>query len=113
MLIVLGVAEIVRLILRFTHILPAPSPASEKAFIAAGFVCFAAILFFCIWGIVSATHVRSTSYEITLDKGGGKLEELNIALVADLHLGQLSVSVHQNHKNHYSSFSCLSLQLNK
>ena len=86
-LIVLGVAEIVRLILRFTHILPAPSPASEKAFIAAGFVCFAAILFFCIWGIVSATHVRSTSYEITLDKGGGKLEELNIALVADLHLG--------------------------
>ena len=42
---------------------------------------------FCIWGIISAVRVRSTSYEITINKDGGKLDELNIALIADLHLG--------------------------
>lgn len=87
MIIVLGVAELIRLILHFAHIIPAEILASGKAFVITGFICIAAITFLCIWGIISAVHVRTTSYEININKGGGKLDELNIALVADLHLG--------------------------
>lgn len=59
----------------------------EKLFAAVGFACIIVIAFFCIWGVISAVHVRSTSYDVTIDKDGGKLDELNIALAADLHLG--------------------------
>ena len=86
-IIVLGVAEFIRLILHFTHIIPTQIPASGKTFVITGFICIAAITFLCIWGIISAVHVRTTSYEININKDGGKLDELNIALVADLHLG--------------------------
>ncbi|MEI3266073.1 MAG: metallophosphoesterase [Frisingicoccus sp.] len=87
MIIVLGVAELIRLILHAAHIISAEIPASGKTFVITGFICIAAITFLCIWGIISAVHVRTTSYEININKDGGKLDELNIALVADLHLG--------------------------
>lgn len=86
-IIVLGAAELIRLILHFTHIIPSETLAARKTFVVAGLICIAAIAFFCIWGIISAVRVRSTSYEITINKDGGKLDELNIALIADLHLG--------------------------
>ena len=86
-ILVLGAVEIIRVILYFTHIVPTEILAAGKTFVITGFLCIIVIAFFCIWGIVSAVHVRSTSYEITIEKDGGKLEELNIALAADLHLG--------------------------
>lgn len=86
-IIILGAVELIRLILHITHAVPFETLTDRKIFIATGLICIAAIAFFCIWGIISAVHVRSTNYEITIDKNGGKLDELNIALVADLHLG--------------------------
>ncbi len=86
-IIVLGTAELIRLFLHITHLLPAGPSGSGKAFVITGFICIASITFFCVWGVISAVHIRSTDYEITIDKDGGKLDELNIALIADLHLG--------------------------
>ena len=86
-IIILGAVELIRLILHITHTVPFETLTDRKNFIVTGLICIAAIAFFCIWGIISAVHVRSTNYEITINKNGGKLDELNIALVADLHLG--------------------------
>lgn len=86
-IIILGAVELIRLILHITHTVPFETLTDRKIFIVTGLICIAAIAFFCIWGIISAVHVRSTNYEITINKNGGKLDELNIALVADLHLG--------------------------
>ncbi len=86
-ILVLGVAECLRLFLHFTRFVPEEFLASRKTFAAVGFACIIVIAFFCIWGVISAVRVHSTSYDITIDKDGGKLDELNIALAADLHLG--------------------------
>ena len=86
-IIILGAVELIRLILHITHTVPFETLTDRKIFIVTGLICVAAIAFFCIWGIISTVHVRSTNYEITINKNGGKLDELNIALVADLHLG--------------------------
>ncbi len=86
-IIILGAVELIRLILHITHTVPFETLTDRKIFIVTGLICIAAIAFFCIWGIINAVHVRSTNYEITINKNGGKLDELNIALVADLHLG--------------------------
>lgn len=87
MILVLGAAELSRWILYFTHILPVETLTSKKTFILSGLICIIAISFFCIWGIINAVHIRNTGYELTISKDGGKLSELNLVLVADLHLG--------------------------
>lgn len=86
-ILTLGIAELIRLILKFSKIVPADILASRRLFMLSGSVCMAVIIVLSLWGIYSATHVRDTCYEISIDKDGGKLDELDIALAADLHLG--------------------------
>jgi len=52
-----------------------------------GGICAFAVLGICVWGIRNARTIHVTPYEITVNKDGGKLESLDIILVADLHLG--------------------------
>lgn len=86
-ILTLGIAELIRLILKFSKIVPADILASRRLFMLSSSVCMAVIIVLSLWGIYSATHVRDTCYEISIDKDGGKLDELDIALAADLHLG--------------------------
>ena len=53
----------------------------------AGAVCLLAILAVSVYGVINARVIRTTPYEVTIDKDGGKLSKLNIVLVADMHLG--------------------------
>lgn len=54
---------------------------------AAGGVCGAVVLALCGWGMYNARVIHVTPYEITVKKGGGTREDLNLVLIADLHLG--------------------------
>lgn len=54
---------------------------------AVGGVCAAAVIAVSIWGICNARIIHVTPYEITVNKNGGAIKDLNIVLVADLHLG--------------------------
>lgn len=54
---------------------------------AAGAICAAAMAVLSGWGVYNARLIHVTPYEITVDKDGGNLDELNAVLVADLHLG--------------------------
>lgn len=46
-----------------------------------------AVLVLSAWGIYNARIIHVTPYDITVNKDGGKLENLNVVLAADLHLG--------------------------
>lgn len=60
---------------------------SRRTFVCAGAVCLLAILAVSVYGVINARVIRTTPYEVTIDKDGGKLSKLNIVLVADMHLG--------------------------
>lgn len=50
-------------------------------------VCAVTALGLIVFGIYNARIIHVTPYDITVDKNGGRLENLNVVLVADLHLG--------------------------
>lgn len=54
---------------------------------AAGGICAVAVLGLSAWGAYNARIIQVTPYEITVNKDGGRLENLNVVLAADLHLG--------------------------
>lgn len=52
-----------------------------------GGVCVVTVVILSAWGIYNAHIIHVTPYDITVNKTGGKLENLNVVLTADLHLG--------------------------
>lgn len=52
-----------------------------------GGICAVAVLVLSAWGIYNARIIHVTPYDITVNKDGGRLENLNVVLAADLHLG--------------------------
>ena len=60
---------------------------SDKTFVTAGTICIIIIATVSIWGAVNARIIRTTNYTIDIDKKVEKMDDLRIALVADLHLG--------------------------
>ncbi len=52
-----------------------------------GGICAAIVMILSAWGIYNARIIHVTPYEITVNKAGGRLENLNVVLAADLHLG--------------------------
>ena len=54
---------------------------------AAGGLCAMVVLVLSAWGAYNARIIQVTPYEITVNKDGGRLENLNVVLAADLHLG--------------------------
>lgn len=54
---------------------------------AAGGICAVVVLVLSAWGAYNARIIQVTPYEITVNKDGGRLENLNVVLAADLHLG--------------------------
>ena len=52
-----------------------------------GVVCAVIITTVSIYGIINAEIYRQTKYDISVDKKAGKLDSLNVVLIADLHLG--------------------------
>lgn len=54
---------------------------------AAGGICAVVVLGLSAWGAYNTRIIQVTPYEITVNKDGGRLENLNVVLAADLHLG--------------------------
>ena len=52
-----------------------------------GAVCAVIISTVSIYGVLSAGNIHTTKYNISVDKKAGNMKELNVVLVADLHLG--------------------------
>ncbi len=46
--------------------------------------CIAAV---SLYGAINARFIHTTKYEVEVNKDGGKLDQLNLVLIADIHLG--------------------------
>lgn len=80
-------ADLIRLILLpFRRKLP-EGVFSRRMHAAAGGVVFSLVVLFSVYGIFHAHDTKVTSYNVSVNKSGGSLDSLKIALIADTHLG--------------------------
>ena len=66
---------------------PKEKLSSRKVFVTSGAFCILLILSLSVLGYVNARNIRTTHYEVTVDKSCQDLSSLRIVLAADLHLG--------------------------
>ena len=60
---------------------------SRAAKIISGILVIAVSASTLAYGFINARIVRTTNYDITVDKDGGSIDDLNLVLLADLHMG--------------------------
>ena len=90
-LMTLGIADGLRLLLKYP-LRNFAFPGRELLFsnmgtAVVGAVCAVIISTVSIYGVLSAGNIHTTKYNISVDKKAGNMKELNVVLVADLHLG--------------------------
>ncbi len=87
-LMIIGICDIIRLIMRKSRKTPKKEPVLTRGkFIAIGTFCFLSILAVAIYGGIQARTIYNTSYEVNVDKNGNKIDNLNIVVVSDQHMG--------------------------
>lgn len=87
LILFIGIADLVKIALRRSHVLKDDLYKSKKAFGIVGlFVCIG-IVSMSVYGIINAQIIRTTKYDITVDKACAAGDEMKIVLMADTHLG--------------------------
>ncbi len=81
------IADIIRMILLRIPRIDKRKLRSRRTFVTAGTCCIVLIAAVSLGGAANARVVRTTRYDVTVDKAAGGLDSLNIVLAADLHLG--------------------------
>lgn len=81
------IADGIRLVVKKSKKLPAAYVRSKRVFVIAGTACILTIATVSIYGAINARIIHTTRYEVTIEKDIEKLNNLKIALVADLHMG--------------------------
>lgn len=90
-------ADLLRILLSHIHKINPEILHSHRLFVINGGLCIAVIVSLSLYGIYNARHIRTTHYEVTVEKDGGHLDSLNIALIADLHIGYNIGTEHIKH----------------
>lgn len=85
--LVVLLADVGRIILKRTKWISNEKLSSGRTFVITGGICIVLIAGISIYGILNARNIRTTAYDVTIEKDAGELEDLKSALVADLHLG--------------------------
>lgn len=86
--VLIGLAAVlIRFLLHFNKKIDKKLKQSRKASVLSGIVCLAVLAVVCGYGMMNARHIRTTVYDITVDKTVASMESLNVVLVADLHMG--------------------------
>ena len=86
-----GIADGLRLLIKYP-LKNVAFPGRELLFsnvgtAVVGAVCAVIITTVSIYGMINAGNIQTTKYDISIDKKVGKLDSLNVVLIADLHLG--------------------------
>ncbi len=87
MILTIVIVDIGRMILKRMKWVNQEKLSSRKTFVLTGTCCIVLIAAVSIYGIFHARNVQVTPYEVTVEKVCAGRNELNIVLVADLHLG--------------------------
>ena len=84
-------SDIVSLILKLTRVIPkALSP--EKYLFFSGLLVLLVTIFLGVYGRYTAMDIKTTEYQITIEKKDTSLESLNIVMISDVHLGYINDS---------------------
>lgn len=86
-LIFIGIADLIKLIGKCTGIFSEKVVHSRKIFAIAGSAIMILVVAMSTYGILHAQKLRKTVYEINVSKDGGVIQQLNVVLISDLHLG--------------------------
>lgn len=86
-ILIVALADILRLLLRRVKAIDQTTLHSRRSFALGGGLCAALLAAVTIYGAVNARTVRTTPYEVTVDKKVEGIDSLKIVLAADLHLG--------------------------
>ena len=86
-LLIVAAADLIRLVLKYLVKVPKEKLSSRKVFVTSGAFCILLILSLSVLGYIGARNIRTTHYEVTVDKSCQDLSSLRIVLAADLHLG--------------------------
>lgn len=86
-LLFMSMIDLLRWILKRTGLLPRSFYASGRNLVITGFVISALITGVSIYGAVHAGRIKTSVYDVSVQKECGRISGLNIVLAADLHLG--------------------------
>ena len=87
MILIIVVADVVRLVLLHVLHIDREKLCTPRVRRIVGRACMALILAVSVLGVVNAGIVRTTPYEITVNKQANKMDSLKVVLAADLYLG--------------------------
>lgn len=97
MILIIVVADVTRLVLLHIFHIDRKKLCTPRMRRIVGRACMALILAVSVLGVVNAGIVRTTPYEITVNKQAGRIDSLKVVLAADLHLGY-NIGVRQMQK---------------
>ena len=84
-LIVVVCVDLGRIILKYGfHV---PWIGSRTAFVITGSICTLLIIFISVYGILHEWDLKTTNYDITVEKSAEGMDSLKIVLIADTHFG--------------------------
>ena len=63
------------------------TPEWSRLYTWTGWICLLLVAMLCTVGFVNARIIRTTDYQVAVDKDGGDLDELNMVLISDMHMG--------------------------
>lgn len=86
-LLFMGIGDLGKLIGKYTGLFSRKTINSKKLFAIIGSTIMVLVIVMSTYGVMHAQDLKKTVYEVNVDKDGGKIQKLNIVLLADLHLG--------------------------
>lgn len=88
-IIIIALTDIVRVVGKLTGLMPQNLRENSFAPVAAGFLVLALVTAIWGYGTWNARHPRVTHYDIEMNKSAGKLKNLHVVMVSDIHLGTI------------------------
>ena len=88
-IILLGVIDIVKLILGIKRFSFIGSEALQNIYLKSNIAAFIIVAVLLVYGTYNATNLKVTKYAIKINKDAGKLKNLNVVMLSDLHLGDI------------------------
>lgn len=86
-LIFMGIADLGKLIGKWTGFLSKETVNSRKVFAVVGSIVMICVIGLSTYGVFHAQKLKKTTYEVSIEKSTGTMRQLNAVLIADLHLG--------------------------
>lgn len=86
-ILILLIMDLVIIVLRITKKLSKKTLRSRRFIILSRSAAFLLAFAVSLYGVINAGYIRKTEYDVTVSKKCGSIDSLNVALIADLHLG--------------------------